>query len=345
MQREKQNKTFLEIFAFPVEKMNSISNLVQSTTFSIVFVVILFGLAGNLASFIVFSSEKMRKTVFSVYFRFLVISHSLVLLTCLYIELQLNIIQSQQSRKTKYSYLYNWTTVLNYVHDISSHVSEHLLVVVSIDRFISIKYPNRFSLIAKRSFQIAVSCSIVCCTIIAYIKKLAGTNININRIITSGVSTEEQGDITETWLANRTKKNVGGCNCTTQASGQNIYTFVLFNTPTISFALITTFSTATVLQILFGLQKSKMPPFTYKRRDVRFALVTIGFFIAHLFLTFPYQIGNTFPTLFVNYLTYQIFLIMNTINFSLSFYLNMCFNLNFRNILIYKCNKYLDIFH
>lgn len=117
--------------------------------------VVVYGLIGNILCFKIYSSSPLRKHSVSLFFRVIAIVDSIMLVDAFLIFMT-----------QKYAFS------LIRVHDIFCRFKDYffyatgpitpwLMVVISIERFLSISYPKKFDFLFKRSFQIAIIC-IIC---------------------------------------------------------------------------------------------------------------------------------------------------------------------------------------
>ena len=118
---------------------------------------IILGAFGNLLNFIIFTSSasRMRKHSMSIYFRTIAIFDTIMLVeTSLYFVHEMFNYDIAQLNgffcKTSMYFLYS-----------TGAISPWLMVIVSVDRFLSIRFGRRFSLIFKTSFKISIICGIV----------------------------------------------------------------------------------------------------------------------------------------------------------------------------------------
>ena len=121
-----------------------------------------FGFIGNFFIFQIYSNTSLRKYSISIYFRAIAIFDSLMLVNAiiyfLYINFNVDVaILNIVTCKLREYFVY-----------VNGSISPWIVVVVSIDRFMSIRFPRRFPLIFKFKFQICVILSIVVFSYIFY---------------------------------------------------------------------------------------------------------------------------------------------------------------------------------
>lgn len=135
----------------------------------ILITLISFGFVGNFFIFRIYST--LRKYSISTYFRAVAIFDSLMLVNgiiyFLYINFNfdLSILNIVTCKLRDY---------LVYVH---GAISPWIVVIISVDRFMSIRFPRRFPLIFKLKFQMCVISAIVCFCYIFYIPMIWGSFI------------------------------------------------------------------------------------------------------------------------------------------------------------------------
>ena len=115
---------------------------------------VLIGLILNTLAFIIFSRTKFKNTIFSTYFRCLCISDTT---TLIYIFVYV-LIEKLFISLFEIIYL---CKILNYFLYILPSLSIWVLVVISIDRVLSIIYPARFLFRRSEQNQIMISFAIV----------------------------------------------------------------------------------------------------------------------------------------------------------------------------------------
>jgi hypothetical protein len=126
----------------------------------------LIGIITNILSFIIFSRKIFQNTIFSTYFRFMIIFDNIALLFPInkLFELNYNIYFSDFNNhlcKLRYYIIY-------FVFPISAWI----LVIVSIDRFLSIVYPNKFIFRKKTVFQLMMCLLVLSINLVYYIPNL-----------------------------------------------------------------------------------------------------------------------------------------------------------------------------
>ena len=124
--------------------------------------VLLFGFIGNFLCFKLFLSTKLSKYPISVYFKSISIFDSIVLIEGVnfFIKLNFGFYLSQLNNvMCKIDYYFTYVT---------SPISPWLMVVVSLDRFLSSAFPNRFLFLHKIRTQLGIIIFIVIINCLLY---------------------------------------------------------------------------------------------------------------------------------------------------------------------------------
>lgn len=122
--------------------------------------VVVFGFLGNFLSFRIYSSSSLRKHPISIFFRTIAVFDSIMLVNGFSFLLY-----------KKYDFSFNRLSDFickfkNYFFYACGPISPWIMVVISIDRLISIMFPKRFPILFKSQFQI---CVILAVTIYNYL--------------------------------------------------------------------------------------------------------------------------------------------------------------------------------
>ncbi len=219
------------------------------------------GFITNLISFIILSSKTFRNTVFSSYFRFIAFFNILSMIIPInkFLEYNLNIwIRDFSDSLCKFRMYYFYILFPVYCWG---------LVAISIDRFIAISYPNKFSFRKKTTFQILVCIIILTFNCIYYIP-----------LLFSFVKISKQ-------FNNKTNQTIISQRCS-----NNVYSkdwFNTFNTTIIPFSIMFIFTLLTLIN-LFKSRKIASNCKT-KQKDIKFAITTISLNVIFLFLNLPYS--------------------------------------------------------
>lgn len=118
-------------------------------------VVSLLGVAGNTLVFGLFSRPALRKHTYSFYCQAKSISDTLLLLDAVnnwFTTLAMVSIASQSQLLC---------TIVTYSRHVANTTGVCLLVVISLDRLLTVVYPNRFPIVKKRTFQFSLVLGVV----------------------------------------------------------------------------------------------------------------------------------------------------------------------------------------
>ena len=111
----------------------------------------LIGLTTNLISFVIFSRKTFENTIFSTYFRFLLLFQTLNLFVPIDKMIELNFSLS-------FSQISNFTCKLRFVFAYFNYSNAAwFLAIISIDRYLSISFSNRFNFMKRSSVRLFIS--------------------------------------------------------------------------------------------------------------------------------------------------------------------------------------------
>lgn len=115
----------------------------------------LIGLVTNSISFAIFSRKRFKNTIFSTYLRCFIICQSINLILPINKMFELNL-------DTHFGMISNFFCKLRYFYaGFNFSNAAWILVVISIDRFLSIAYPVKFQYRKKTSFQLSICFSVI----------------------------------------------------------------------------------------------------------------------------------------------------------------------------------------
>jgi hypothetical protein len=252
----------------------SIFNTVYNIFLILYMVIFIFGLLGNILSFVVFSRKKFKKTLFSIYFRVLNIADIYTILFALVDFLKYKLGHDME----KISIFFCKTTF--YSLFAVSPISGHILAIISIDRFITTRFPNRFTIKNKTSFQIFI-CFFICLFNLSYY-----TPMIVFRQFES-LSKNDSNSSQESYACNLNDDCIS-------------YWMDFFNSTVFPFALMIIFTSFT-LKLIFnsraairqaaGVRVNKrsnsIQQTTFKIKDIKFAITSITLNLCFLVLNFP----------------------------------------------------------
>ena len=151
LNNNKKNKWSIKIIPIKsIKKMNSISeNLIDLLHF-LALNLIIFGFVGNVLCYKVFSSTRLQNYPVSVYMRAISIFDSVMLINAI-------VYFMDQKFKLNLSLLSDFFCKFKfYFSYCNGPISPWIIVVVSLDRYLSIAFPKRFTLFMKSRFQISI---------------------------------------------------------------------------------------------------------------------------------------------------------------------------------------------
>ena len=267
-------------------------------------IIFILGFVGNVISFIVFSQKRFRNTLFNVYFRALNLIYSFTITYTLfdYFNYQFNANIQTVSWLVCHFNLY-------LIYSIAP-VAAWLLVVISLDRMLSTKYPSKYLMRKNKRIQILICIFFLIFNLIYYIPLAVYQNYE-----------ETFNNVT----------NMTDVTCTLNDGGV-VYWMDLFNSTLIPFIFMTAFSTITVRHLF----KSRLNILNrINQKDYKFAITSISMNVCFFVLNSPIVIV---PLIF-NYvdidqklydLFYVISIIPYYVDFGLIFYINIFVNSLFR---------------
>ena len=223
---------------------------------------IFFGIGGNILALIIFSRKKFHNTIFSIYFRFLCLFDTFAILFAIddFISYHFNIyLKGISSFSCKF---------LMYLSYITPSVSTWMLVIISIDRVISIVKPSRLLIRKRVEFQIIICICVLLFNLIYYIQLLF-SNISSEII-------EDNSNQTEIW-----------CFVITEHYNMIFDWIDLFYSTVIPFIFML-ISTIITLTFIFKSRK-KVTISKNLIKDIKFAITSIFLNLLFLILNFPLQ--------------------------------------------------------
>lgn len=274
------------------------------------------GICGNYLLFKVYSRKNLTKNSFSIYFRcmaivdFAILLHSFTYLLGTAFDLDLHQ-QSDLLCKTLDLPIY-----------ILPPVSAYLLVLLSLDRLLKIKFPNRFLFFYKQKFQIA-SISMLFVYNVAFYCQLAWGRQLQPTIITNSTTNTSIIEFT----------------CQDLSEAKLVYKMDLFNSAIVPFVLMTLISTSIIVIVVRSRLKinslsSLSSSSRISTKDKKFAITTIILNLAFLVFNLPVEVLLVFGGGLEPDLYNLIYYILNTLyywNYANDFYIQIGVNSLFRN--------------
>ena len=287
---------------------------------------LLFGLIGNLFGLIVFFRKNLRKFPTRNLYSSLAIFDTIYLVYRMIGEL------STENGVSMYLISNNWCKILRYFRYSIGPISAWLLVYISIDKFISIQFPN-FKLIKSIKFQNTVIFLIVIFNLIYYIPFFNySTLIMVN-------SHETKNNTTFNKHNNSNSNSTSELNCyfTELFHKKIFYMMDLINSTLIPFILMFIFSIL-LIYIIFKsrLRILRLDSATDRKRlrkDIKFAFTSILLNVAFVALNLPVCVANLLIDISDFY--YKLLLYLFFISFCINFYLLFTFNSIFRKELLF----------
>ena len=303
------------------------SDILNKITTIVVFtfpLISIIGVCTNALSYIVFSRRRFQNTIFRVYFRFLIITDTFALLLPInkLLEWNFNIYISDHSNFLCKLRSYFAYTVIP--------VSGWMIVIISLDRMLSILYPARFLFRKNKIFQVSMCLSILVYLLIFYSPILS-------YFIQTSIYFDNETNITTEWII-----------C--QNESIPIEWLDMFQSNLVPFSLMITFSSLTIRSIFRSRSNNISVGSSTKKKDIKFAVTSISLNLIYLFLNFPYLIF----TLLFRYIStdlieddlfsflLSICFLLIYLNITSVFYINIIFNSMFRRefLSIYSKTKY-----
>lgn len=280
---------------------------------SIYMFVCIVGLIGNILALLSFSIKKYQNTIFSSYFRVLILIDILVLL--FRIDYFLKTIDIITFRLIS-SFMCKFTMYLVYL---LPALSSWLIVLISLDRFVSIFLPSKFMFRKKLSFQL-----LACLLISIY---------NISLSTTVLVSYEYYFKIDR-------NKNKTEFRCKNFNPYIDMIDFL--NSSLIPF-IIMIISTCFTLRNIFVLRKKLDKSISSK--DIRFAITSIAMNVSFFLLKFPssfYLALNYFLKIDynTNYFIYTVLSIFMYMQHGSTFFITLLTNKMFRKEIWQRISKF-----
>jgi hypothetical protein len=282
----------------------------------------LIGSLANMIAFTVFSRKKFENTIFSTYFRVLLVVDTIGLLYLalgrfIYFEFEMSI-------RDQNIVLCRLTMILAYS---IPQISAHFTVIISFERWLLIAKPNVFLIRKKAKFQIQV-CIIIVLVNLIYNCQLFFSYMRIG--------------VKECLIIN-----------------ENLLSIMdLINSTILPFFLMTLFSVLTIKAVFDSRSKirkavlnpdTKSKNDTSRKRDIKFAITTILLNFIFLFLNGPQSMFFLISNKYFNYaksgysnLVVHLTIFMTYVNNTSVFFINLTANTQFREellLMIYEIKK------
>ena len=308
--------------------MSSINSLILIKTI-IVFsypIIVLIGLITNSISFMIFSRKRFQNTIFSTYYRCLIICQTMNLILPInkMFESNLNLFLSRIS---------NFVCKLRFFYpNVNLGSSAWLLVAISFDRYLSISYPTKFMFRKQNSFQLLLSLFIICSNLGFFTTKwfyyLKETRVNVTNKANN-----------QTYIADSFK-------CSSPGIWVQALDLVHLNLlPFLIMILFTSLTARHVFRsrkIINIISSSSSNKTSFQSNDRKFAIISISINILFLFLNLPQMVLfmiNDYTNIFINlkdlYTLLDSFVyFLLYFNLITTFFINFYVNSMFKNELI-----------
>ena len=224
----------------------------------------LIGLITNSISFVIFSRKRFQNTMFSTYFRFYLAYETVNLILPINKMFELNL-------GLYFSTISNFFCKLRQFFGYSGYaVSIWFLMIISLDRFLSISFPNKFLFRKKNQFQILTSCFII------------GFNYCLYIPIWFYYLDETK--------KNQTNQTITIYTCRSPGFWAELMN--LFQGCLIPLSLVFLFTLLTIRSVFNSRKQSSIinSSTTVKSRDIKFAISSITINIIYLTISFPFYL-------------------------------------------------------
>ncbi len=282
--------------------------------------VTLLGLIGNIISFIIFSCRRFENTIFSTYFRFVIIADSMSLLTS--INKSLEYFTIYLVKESDFCCKFLWYS--NYV---LFQLSSWTMVFISIDRYLSIAMPNKFPFRKSKNIQMFI------CLAISIFHMIFYSPILWSFHLLKTISYDNETNLTSKHSECDFDRSV------------RLDLMDIFDGSVVPFSLMILF-TSLMLRTLFNTRKktrtnhrtntlscsnTKSKTSSSKQKDVRFAMISVILNIIFFALTFPFYLFDLLTNFveiesqFADFI-FSILFFFIYINYGLLFYINIFVN-------------------
>lgn len=286
-------------------------------TFDCLFILfIILGTVGNILVFRVYwTSEKLNKNSFAIYFKVLPLVDQLMIFD------GIRYLMGHSFKLVLVDKLAFFCHILDYFEYILSPISGYLLVCISFDRFMQIKYQNKFRIIFdRRYFQIPLILFIFLFNSLFYIGFLW------NKQYVQTTNTD-----------NTTNVTVFEWSCIELDGMSTIYQMDIYNSTLIPFVLMITFSVLTIYLVIKSRTRINVTSSvsqSLSKKDKKFAILSISLNFLYLIFNLPTVLtiayGSSMETNLFNTVKYALN-VWYYINYGSNFYIHVIFNNIFRN--------------
>jgi hypothetical protein len=273
-------------------------------------VIVVFGTIANILAFIIFSRKRFENTIFSTYFRFMLVVDTIGLVyLCLakFLNFQFGInIRDFNESLCRLS--------LQLAYSVPP-ISAYILVAISIDRWLTITKPTFLIIRKKFSFQILVCIGIVIANFIY------------------------NGQLFFSYIGTREKNpNSTRLRCLIPYP-DTLSMMDLINSTIIPFLLMIVSTALTIKSVFDSSRKNQSTNQVQterqtRRRDIKFAITSIAFNIIFLILNLPFALSAVIPNTTMSdiesYFLVILLLFLTYLNHATDFFINISVNKIFR---------------
>lgn len=277
--------------------------------------IFVFGTIGNILAFMVFARKKFKNTLFSIYFRFIILTDSFTLIYAIldYIKYKHSI-----DIELKSEIFCKLTLYLIYA---VAPLNGWVLVMVAFDRLISINHSKSCMTLRKnQSTQLKICISFFAFNLLYYIPMIIFKKYKANNKF-------YDENKNETIIKNE---------CILNDSNGLIYILDFFHSTIFPFFFMILFTSLTLYNVFKSRNKIKSNRSSFKSKDLKFAFTSISLNLCFLILNFPivlFLLLSNYSELISNNL--DLFYIIGStfyyMNFGTVFYINFLVNTLFKN--------------
>jgi hypothetical protein len=279
----------------------------------LIFFVFILGFVGNIFAYKIYSRRTLKKTSFGIYFRVASLVDFLICLNCFTYLLQ-NVFKYDIHLLAEFI-----CKTLDYTDYVAAPISGYLLVFISIDRFLKIKFPRKFKFLFEKKFQISLIAFLFAYNILFYVGFL--WNKQLEKTFN---------------VDNATNETTAQLVCQDLPLMETFYQMDVFNSALVPYCFMIFFSSATIITVFRSRNRINLTSHSegISKRDRKFAFTSVALNTMFLFLNLPDVLliaygGHLDSDLFN--MIYYIFNVLYYANYANSFYTQLYFNTIFRN--------------
>lgn len=312
-------KFHLHTFDINKLKMNiSVSNPIENTLNYTIYIfyaltIFIFGFFGNIMGTIVLLKKRLKKLGARNIYRYLFITDTIyliqIVIDCIAVNYGFNI--------TIYSIA--WCRIYYHLNNSFATLSPMLLVYISIERFISIKYPHLRFTLRRSHYQLIFLIIIFAFNLVYYLPFLIYFNLDI--IESNGLE----------------------CNFA-DAKSIKTFTFMDLTNRVLTPCILITMTSILLILTIFktrnrafkrSLRNTNLIENRSFKKDIKFTIISISLNLFYIILTIPLPIVSIFSDYFSDfafYFSFYLFLLTYSINFYVFLIFNSLFRKEFFNL-------------